>query len=243
MAGPTSCSLCGRSFEPRSRTGRHAYCGRCAAKADREIARTLSVDCKECGKPFSTRTRSVHYCSDACRTAAARRRNSEYQRRYAADPVKRALMLARTRVAAAARRARERGEEPPPRAGHDVKSLKRNAKAAEPYACGLCGRDFAPYGGNRPAHCKRCSARISRELGRVMAVKCKECGKKFSTSNRAIRYCSMPCSAAGRRRSSNESGRRRRADPEALALAAARRRAWAAARRGREKGRGGRRRA
>ena len=110
MASSTECSLCGRSIEPRARrAGRHAYCKDCTARADREITLTPRVECRECGKAFPTKTRSVHYCSDGCRSAAARRRNSEYQRRYASDPKKRAMKLARARASAAARRARDRG--------------------------------------------------------------------------------------------------------------------------------------
>ena len=239
MAKASACRLCGRGFEPRGRSGSKVFCGRCAAKADGEIAKAASMDCRECGKPFTTRTRSVHYCSDACRTVAVRRARREKQREYAADPEKHALLVARLRLAAAARRARERGEKPP-RTNRDVAGLKPNPRSAEPYACALCGRDFVPYGGSRPVHCKRCSARTNREMGRVMAVDCKECGKRFSTPNRAVRYCSKGCSAAGQRRSSNESARRRRADPEKHAMSLARQRAWAAARRAKEKGRGGR---
>ena len=239
MAGQVACKLCGRGIEPRGRGNRPVYCKPCMARADKEIGRMPRVDCKECGKAFSTKTRSVHYCSDACRFAATRRANIENQRRYEADPEKRALKRARARLAAAARRARARGEEPPPIASRDVGSLKRNASAAEPYACGLCGRDFAPYGGNRPTYCKRCTAKTDREIGRAMAVDCKECGKEFSTLNRIVVYCSKACRAAGRMRSTNEGARRRRADPEASALAAARRRAQYAARKGGKKGAAG----
>ena len=35
-----------------------------------EIARMPRVDCRECGKTFPTRTRSVRYCSDECRTSS-----------------------------------------------------------------------------------------------------------------------------------------------------------------------------
>ncbi len=234
MAGTAACRLCGRDIGPRRRPGSSAYCKRCMAKADRKIARTASADCKECGKPFPTRTRSVRYCSDACRTVATRRTRAENQRRDYADPEKRALLVARLRLSAAARRAKRRGDRPP-RANRDVESLKPNPKSAEPYACALCGRNFVPYGGARPIHCKRCSARMNREMARVMAVDCKECGKKFSTPNRAVRYCSKACSAAGQRRSSNASARRDRADPEKHAMILARQRARTAARRAKKR--------
>ena len=239
MARQVTCRLCGRGFEVRGRGNLPAYCKRCTARADREIAKMPRADCRECGKTFPTRTRSVRYCSDECRTAAVRRRNREYQRRYAADPEKRAMGLARMRAWAAARKAKAQGKRPPP-AGRGAKSPRRSAAPAEPYACALCGRDFVAYGGARPLHCKRCRARIDREIGRVMAVKCKECGKAFSTPSRVVRYCSKACRAAGWNRSNRESTRRRMADPEKHVMAAARQRAWAAARRGGEKG-GGRR--
>ena len=237
MAGPSACRLCGRGIEPR---GHPAYCKRCTAKAGREVARMPRVDCKECGKAFATKTRSVRYCSDACRTSAARRANVEYQRRYEADPEKLALKMARARAYDAARRARARGEEPP-QAGRDVGRLKRNAAPVEPYPCRLCGRDFAPYGGARPAYCKRCRAKFDKEINRVMAVDCRECGQKFSTLNRIAVYCSKACRAAGRKRTTDESSRRGMADPEKHVLRVARIRARSAAHRAEEKGRGGQR--
>ena len=239
MARTGACRLCGRDFEPHRRPGSSVYCRRCVARADREVTKTVSADCRECGRTFPTRTRSIHYCSDACRAAAVRRARAENQRKRDADPEKRALLITRARLAAAARRARKRGEKPP-RTNRDVGSLETNAKSAEPYACALCGRDFVPYGGALPIHCKRCSAKMNREMVRVMAVNCKECGKEFSTPKRSVRYCSKACSAAGRRRSTNESARKRMADPEKHALRLARTRTWAAARRAREKARGGR---
>ena len=243
MAKATVCRLCRRSITPSGRGGRPVYCRRCTAKADRENARKPRVACKECGKAFPTKTRSVRYCSDGCRTASARRANIESRRRYEADPKKRAIKLARERARAAARRARERGERPPPRARRDVKGLRRNAKAAEPYACGLCGRDFAPYGGARPVHCKRCSAKIDRELGRKLTAKCRECGKAFTAPTRIAKYCSKVCRDDGRRRANREGDRRRMDDPDARALAAARTRASVTAYRARKKRLGRRRRA
>ena len=235
-----ACALCGRAYEPYRRPGSNAYCKRCIAKADREIAKTLSVDCKECGRAFSTRTRTVRYCSDQCRSAGARRGRVESHRRYVADPEKRALQLARVRRLVAAGRSRKRGnKQPPPRAGRGAARPRRSAKSAEPYPCALCGRDFAPYGGGaHPVHCKRCAAKADKEIDRKRTLDCKECGARFSTPNRAVRYCSKACSAAGQRRSTRERGRRRMADPEKRAVDLARRRAWAAANSAKEGGRG-----
>ena len=238
MARPTACRLCGGDIEPRGRGSRPAYCRRCTARADKKAAQRPRADCKECGKAFATGTRAVRYCSDACRTVAARRSNAESQRRYRADPQNHARMLALAR-ASAARRAAERGERAPRRATCDVKSLRRNRTSAEPYPCALCGRDFAPYGGRRPIHCKQCSARVDREIARERTLNCKECGKRFSTLNRIVRYCSKECNVAGRSRISAESRSRRLEDPETRALALARQRAWAAARKAKEKGSGG----
>ena len=241
MRGPvaekTTCMACGRDFERFYRGGRHVFCKICTAKADREIARKPRVDCRECGKAFSTRTRAVRYCSDPCRSAAARRAGIERDRRRRADPEKHALQLARN----AARRARKRGaRQPPPRAGRDAASPGRSARAAEPYPCALCGQSFVPPGGRGrpPLHCKRCRAKADRKIGMKMDARCRECGKAFTTQNRIVKYCSRECKAAGRRRIARESARRRREDPEVRARSGARCRAWAAARRGDKKGRG-----
>ena len=241
MRGPVAktltCRTCGRGFERSRRASPYVYCKRCTARADKEVARKPRVDCKECGRTFSAKMRTVRYCSDACRTAAARRANAESQRRYKADPQNRARMLALAR-ASAARRAAERGDKPPPLASRDVKSLRPNARSAEPYPCALCGLDFAPYGGRRPSYCKRCRAGVDKEIGRKRTLNCKECGKEFSTLNRTVRYCSKECNAAGRSRISNKSSRRRLEDPEIRALDAARQRARSVARRAREEGSG-----
>lgn len=71
-----TCRLCGRSFGHYAGT-RTAHCKRCAAKAEREIARVIRTKCKECGKAISTTKRTVRYCSDPCRDASyARIRNA-----------------------------------------------------------------------------------------------------------------------------------------------------------------------
>ena len=237
MAKTIACRLCGSDIKPRGRGNRPAFCKRCNAKADKMIAQRPRMDCRECGKAFSAKNRSVRYCSDACRTASARRANVESQRKYTADPRNHARKLAHAR-ASAARRAAERGKRQPTRASRDVKSQRPNAKSAEPYACALCGRDFVPYGGRRPVHCKRCAAKADKDIGRKRTLNCKECGKKFSTLNRIVRYCSRECNAASQSRISRESGRLRLKDPEVRALASARWRAWVAARKGKQEGSG-----
>ena len=231
MPGPAACLLCGRIFERHGRGGLRAYCKRCTARADREVAVRPVVQCGECGSEFSAPRRSFRYCSDACRTETARRRNLEHQRKYMADPEKRAITAARARAAAAARAARKGGGGPPRR-----RPPPRADPNAEPSVCRLCGRSFGQHGRGLRAYCKRCTARADREAGRTLRAKCKECGKAFSTARRSVRYCSDGCSAEGLRRSYRESKRRIKADPEKRALAAAQGRAWSAAHRGRKAG-------
>ena len=241
VAKTTTCRACGRDFERFGRASPYAYCKRCAAKADKEVALKPRMDCRECGKAFSPKTRTVRYCSDACRAAAARRAGIERDRRRMADPETRARRLASARAWAAARRARGRGSRrPPPRAGRDAAGPRRSATAAEPYPCALCGRSFAPYGGGRPPiHCKRCAAKADKEIGRERTLDCKECGTRFTTPSRSARYCSKACRADSRRRVARELYHSRMADPEKRVLLAARWRAWdAAARKGKQEGSG-----
>ena len=65
-------------------------------------------------------------------------------------------------------------------------------------ACRLCGRDVVARGrpGPRPTFCKRCNDKADREAAKVRSVRCKECGKKFTTVHRGVRYCSDPCRKA-----------------------------------------------
>ena len=231
MAGPTACRTCGRGLERHGGRSR-VFCKECAAKADREIARKPRVKCKECGKKFAAASRIVRYCSRGCRAEFARRYNREYQRKLLADPEKRAIILARTRASAAARRARKRGGRPPQR-----QPPMRVDPNAEPSVCRLCGRGFAQYGRtNRHVYCRQCTARADREIAKKLRVKCKECGKAFTTTKRSVRYCSDECSAEGVRRSRRRSNARRLADPERHAARAAYMRARSAARGGSEPG-------
>ena len=249
MVETAACRICGRDIVLGGRGRRPVFCKRCKAKADGEIGRVLRVDCKECGKPFSTKTRTVRYCSDACRAGGRRRAGAESQRKRMADPKKHALRLASARACSAARMARERGGRSPrpaspaasaaSPAGRGAGGPRRSAKAGKLNACALCGRNFAPHRrGHRSIHCKQCSAKADRELCMVTAVNCKECGREFSTSDRNARYCSKACKADGRRRVARESARRRRSDPEIHAVSAAHTRAWKAARNGGKKGSG-----
>ena len=104
-----TCKLCGRGFEQYGRSRRRSYCKHCAAKADREMARTLRVDCKECGRKFSTRNRSARYCSPACRADGSRRLDRESGRKRLADPRKHVLVRARSRALLAANKDQKAG--------------------------------------------------------------------------------------------------------------------------------------
>ncbi len=228
MSGQAAaCRMCGAGFARYGR-GAGALCKRCAAKAGREAGRALRASCKACGKGFAASTRSARYCSAECRADGARRRNREHQRKYMADPARRALAMARMRVAAAARATRERGGRPPRR-----QAPPRVDPNAAPSVCRLCGRGFAQYGGsNRHAYCRRCTAKADREMGRTLRASCKACGKKFSTASRAVRYCSAECRAEGLRSSRRGSDRRLKTDTKKRATAGARKGARSAARRG-----------
>ena len=102
-AEPSVCGLCGSGFAPYGHT-HHAYCKKCTARADREIARTLRADCKACGRAFSATNRNVRYCSAACRADGVRRSHLESRRRIESDPEKSALAAAQRRACSAARR-------------------------------------------------------------------------------------------------------------------------------------------
>ena len=228
MSGQAAaCKLCGRTFAPYG-LGAQNFCKRCAAKADREAARTLRADCKECGRRFSTSSRRVRYCSRECSADGARRRNREHQRRYLADPEKRAIAMARARACTAARAARMRGGRPP-----QQQPPLRADPNAEPSTCRLCGCKFAQYGHTTcNVYCKRCAAKADMEAARTLRMKCTVCGGMFSTSTRSARYCSDECRAEGMKRGRRESHRRFRADPRRRALAEALARARDAARGG-----------
>ena len=231
MAEAAACRLCGRSLARSGGDGR-VYCRPCTAKADREVARTLRVECRECGKKFSTRTRVARYCSDACRSDNMRRYNREYMRRYKADPEKRAVIAARARAMHARRRGRTEDGGSRPRAVRGAGSRPRAAAEPKEAACGLCGRSFAPYGGTRHAYCRQCTAKTDREASRTLRVECRECGGMFSTKSRVVRYCSKECGMAGKRRNDLDYSRRSASDPEKAVMNLARTRARNAAKGG-----------
>ena len=231
-----ACKLCGRNFKLHG-GGHVSYCNRCMERAGGKLHRVLSLKCAVCGKGFSASTSLARYCSDGCRTEGRRRSDRECYRRRMADPETRALVRARSRLAVAAVAARKRGGR---RRNADRAAAGRRPRGAAGAAvdCELCGRSFVPYGRASRVYCKRCEAKVERELSRVLRVKCKECGRTFSTKDRIVRYCSDECSAAGVRRGRLESVNRRMVDPQRRAVAAARTRAWNAA----QKDKAGRRR-
>lgn len=85
------------------------------------------------------------------------------------------------------------GARPARRAANVITGQSMRGALPEPITCRLCSRSFAPYSGTRPVYCKRCAAKADRAIVKVLRVKCRECGKAFSTRNRAVRYCSPPC--------------------------------------------------
>ena len=107
-AEPSTCRLCGSGFALYGHT-HHAYCRRCAAKADREIARTLRARCKACGGRFSTSSRLVRYCSDECRAEGLRRSRIKSALKRMAGPGKRAVEAAQAGERRAASRPKRRG--------------------------------------------------------------------------------------------------------------------------------------
>ena len=193
----------------------------------------MRAQCKECGRAFTAASRAVRLCSDACRLEDKRRRSREYSRRHLADPLNRAIALARGRASIARRRDGD---------GAGGRRLRRQAdrgpaagpasRAAAPRSidCRLCGRSFERRGSGYYAYCRQCRDKADREAAKAQRASCKECGKEFSTKTRLVRYCSDACRTAAARRAASKEGRRRRADPEQRAIIAARARAWTAAR-------------
>ena len=226
MAQTVDCRLCGCSFV-RPGSGRHLYCKRCTTRTDREVSRVRRVDCKECGRPFSTTYRGARYCSDECRADARRRRAREYVRRRWADPGKRAIVAAHTRAIAARRRAADAGGRP--KTGQGRRQEAGSAAKTRTFDCKLCGRSFELRGRGVRSYCKQCIAKSDRAAATAPRRHCKECGRRFESKARFALYCSKECSANGAQRSLRSRGRKRMADPEERALAAARQRAMARA--------------
>ena len=239
MAKSTVCGLCGRTFGPYGGAHR-SYCKSCMAKSDREASGPHRLVCKECGKEFSSRTRTVRYCSDECGVNGKRRVLREYMRKYMADPAHHARALARIRAAKAARRAREGGgkpRRPKPQSNAGRRAARRSPRGAgstKSSPCGLCGRTFAPYGRVRHAYCKQCTTKADAEAGTSHRKDCRECGKEFTAKPHAVLYCSDACRASGKRTNVLEYRRRIAADPARHAAKLARQRAWYAAHKDKE---------
>ena len=123
------CKECRKAFSTPNRAVR--YCSdECrkaahmrqsrASRRRRPAERNAAVKCRTCGKKFTPVRKPgkpLVYCSEECRTEGRRRLAREAMRRYVADPRKRAMMAARTRVVAArhkARRSEEGKRQPAP---------------------------------------------------------------------------------------------------------------------------------
>ena len=204
MGVQMTCRLCGGGFERSGQGGAWRYCAKCRAWATKQSSKVLRVRCKECGKAFSTRKRSVRYCSGECRRLGDLRLNraSEARIRQAASSSSPASASASARAAGGGGRAGRGGERSPV------------AKSSTRAAAGGGGR--AGRGGTAQVH------------------RCRECGKKFVPDwkpGKPHAYCSEGCRTDGRRRLYREARQRYRADPEKRAIQAARDNASAVRRR------------
>ena len=243
MPETISCRLCGRGFAPcECGCCRQSYCRRCTAKAARAAAKARRVRCKECGRAFSPMNSRALLCSDACRRVANRRYWREYKRRKLADPQYRAVANARVRAQYARRRdaegkESERRQGGRPRRGAAGRDAGRASNGAPPRAavCRLCSGRFEYSDAGRRVYCDRCTAKADREAARTAVkarrVRCKECGKAFSTRLPHVKMCSDACRLEARRRQNRECQRRKLADPQYHAVAIARARVSRAARR------------
>lgn len=113
------CKECGKPFATANRSVR--YCsGTCkkagygrvrAANRKRPLRRLEGTsDCRVCGRTFEIgigHGKRRVYCSDACGAEGRKTRNREDMRKYLADPKRRAIQRARTKVAVDRRRAAE----------------------------------------------------------------------------------------------------------------------------------------
>lgn len=70
---PRVCKQCGKEF---SRYGSGPYCSRPCAAHSRGADLSASVECAECGKEFKRTNYLSRLCSEECRLAALRKRNS-----------------------------------------------------------------------------------------------------------------------------------------------------------------------
>ena len=146
VAGPIECRLCGRGFvQPKGSLLR--YCGRCKSRISRDAARTKRVRCKECGGEFTTRNRSIRYCSDACRQKrypqhrrhAWRRRperSEEVECRICGKSFRTATLTVKYCSDACRKKGYMRNAKADGRAGR--------ARAGPAAKCRICGKDLAP---------------------------------------------------------------------------------------------------
>ena len=120
------CRECGKAFSTSNRSVRYcsdpcrkAACARLnkahkrrPAGSRQDLGGTETVVCLVCGKRFAPDRgpgKPRVLCSDACRVERVRARNREYMARHLADPMNRAILLARNRASAARRAAGKKG--------------------------------------------------------------------------------------------------------------------------------------
>ena len=212
--GTVECQECGRTFKAPSSAYR--YCSDTCRKngyyrrdyaVPRPPAPLKRVECSACGKEFRTTMGPGHrrsYCSAECSAKGSLANARRGNRKYAADPEKHAIKMARKNAWAARRRA----------------EAAKNSVGQ----CRECGEEFSPAGrGIRYCsdECRRtaCARRSLAYYHRRMAgreaprAKCSVCSAEFAPGKGEgglRRYCSLACRAEAKRASDRESQRRRR---------------------------------
>ena len=88
---------------------------------------------------------------------------------------------------------------------------------SETIACRLCGRDFVPQWAGVQAYCTSCRNRAAKKAAKKHRLRCKECGKSFTSASLAVRYCSDPCRKNGYRTSTDLVNNRHPAHGEIVA--------------------------
>ena len=84
MPGTAACRLCGGTIAT-GRGGRAVYCDPCRTRINKE-ASSRRAACVECGAAFLAPSRSVRYCSDACREKGYGRRGQRAPRQRPLPP-------------------------------------------------------------------------------------------------------------------------------------------------------------